>query len=305
MERFTGWTGYHTYDPRGSVSKGVANAVDMISENVSHAVKNKVKDLMEAAVKASVMIVCSDTVHLLNDIGNAIFSFIVGTVYGALEPASVLLDFLIDSGGYDRAAFELGRIVGNAAAIAAIFGMFFAGGGAISGAFMGGAMALTLGAAGAATVEIAAGATVVAAKGNSIAEALNSLISEMSGASNSGGKGTEEEGEAKPTPEELAEMVPDKYKENFKCDQFANEMEKLMKESGVSGEKISVQSKTDYIWSDKNGVISENGKHYAIKVGDTVFDNLNPQGISYSDWLADLGISDLPSMFDVTTSLIN
>ena len=93
-------------------------------------------------------------------------------------------------------AFELGRIVGNAAAIAAIFGMFFAGGGAISGAFMGGAMALTLGAAGAATVEIAAGATVVAAKGNSIAEALNSLISEMTGASNSGGKGTEEEGES-------------------------------------------------------------------------------------------------------------
>ena len=106
------------------------------------------------------------------------------------------LTFLIDSGGYDRAAFELGRIVGNAAAIAAIFGMFFAGGGAISGAFMGGAMALTLGAAGAATVEIAAGATVVAAKGNSIAEALNSLMSEMSGASNFGGKGTEEEGES-------------------------------------------------------------------------------------------------------------
>ena len=179
----------------GSVSKGVANAVDMISENVSHAVKNKVKDLMEAAVKASVMIVCSGTVQLLNDVGNAIFSFIIGTVYGALEPASVLLDFLIDSGGYDRAAFELGRIVGNAAAIAAIFGMFFAGG-VIGGAFMGGAMALTLGAAGAATVEIAAGATVVAAKGNSIAEALNSLISEMSGASNSGGKGTEEEGES-------------------------------------------------------------------------------------------------------------
>ena len=180
----------------GSVSKGVANAANMISENVSHAVKNKVKDLMETAVKASVMIVCSDTVQLLNDVGNTIFSFIIGTVYGALEPASVLLDFLIDSGGYDSAAFELGRIVGNAAAVAAIFGMFFAGGGAISGAFMGGAMALSLGAAGAATVEIAAGATVIAAKGNSIAEALNSLIAEMSGASNSGGKGTEEEGES-------------------------------------------------------------------------------------------------------------
>ena len=180
----------------GSVSKGVANAVNMISENVSHAVKNKVKDLMETAVKASVMIVCSDTVQLLNDVGNIIFSFIIGTVYGALEPASVLLDFLIDSGGYDSAAFELGRIVGNAAAVAAIFGMFFAGGGVISGAFMGGAMALSLGAAGTATVELAAGATVIAAKGNSIAEALNSLISEMSGTSNSGGKGTEEEGES-------------------------------------------------------------------------------------------------------------
>jgi len=28
--------------------------------------------------------------------------------------------------------------------------------------------------------------------------------------------------------------------------------------------------------------------HEAIKVGDTVFDNLNPDGIKYDDWLNDL-----------------
>lgn len=40
-----------------------------------------------------------------------------------------------------------------------------------------------------------------------------------------------------------------------------------MKESGVTGEKLDIQSKTGYIWSDKYGAIPENGYHHAIKVG--------------------------------------
>ena len=127
-------------------------------------------------------------------------------------------------------------------------------------------------------------------------------------ASGSGAGGHQEklsEVQEKPTVEELAEKVSDKYKENFKCDQFANEMEELMKESGIEGKRINIQRKTNFIWPDKYGLISENGRHYAIKVGDTVFDNLNPQGIAYSEWLSDLGISDYPSMFDITISSID
>ena len=111
-------------------------------------------------------------------------------------------------------------------------------------------------------------------------------------------------GKGKPKPEELAQKVPDKYKKNLRCQEFANEMEKLMKENGVTGERLDIQSKTGYIWSDKYGSISENGYHHAIKVGDTVFDNLNPKGISYRDWLSDLGIIEQPWQFNLTTNPI-
>jgi len=103
--------------------------------------------------------------------------------------------------------------------------------------------------------------------------------------------------ERKTTPEELAEKVPNKYKEKYKCKQFADELEKLLKENGISGERVTVRSKTDWIWSDKYGTISENGTHQAIKIGDKIFDNMNPQGISYTDWQMDLGISEAPYMF--------
>ena len=42
----------------------------------------------------------------------------------------------------------------------------------------------------------------------------------------------------------------------------------------------------------KNGIISTNGYHEAIKVGDTVFDNLNSQGIDYKQWADGFGINE-------------
>lgn len=93
---------------------------------------------------------------------------------------------------------------------------------------------------------------------------------------NTGGSNGTYQNTSNLSPEELAQKVPDIYKENFKCNQFADEMERLMIENDISGERITVQSKTDYIWSDNYGVISENGNHYAIRVEDTIFDNLNP-----------------------------
>lgn len=63
---------------------------------------------------------------------------------------------------------------------------------------------------------------------------------------------------------------------------MADKIEKLMKEKELPGERINIKSDTGYIWSDEYGSISENGYHHAIKVDDTVFDNLYPEGISYS-----------------------
>ena len=43
------------------------------------------------------------------------------------------------------------------------------------------------------------------------------------------------------------------------------------------------------------------GKHYAIKVDDVIYDNLNPKGIGYNEWLSDLGFFEQPSgMFNIT-----
>ncbi len=104
--------------------------------------------------------------------------------------------------------------------------------------------------------------------------------------------------------DELIKQVPDMYKKNFKCVEFTEEMEKLMKKYGISGERIFIQSGTGIIWSDAFGVISENGKHYAIKVGDTIFDNLNSTGVNYKKWLKDLGILENPSMFVIDSKKI-
>ena len=36
-------------------------------------------------------------------------------------------------------------------------------------------------------------------------------------------------------------------------------------------------------------MVSDNGIHQGIQVGDRVYDNLNPNGINYDEWLDDLG----------------
>ncbi len=105
--------------------------------------------------------------------------------------------------------------------------------------------------------------------------------------------------------EHIANQVPDIYMSNYKCMDYADELEKLMIDNNVNGMRIHVTSYTGNIWSNRHGNISMNGKHDAIKIGDTVFDNLNPKGISYEDWLDDLGIIEQQSQFIISTEQIN
>ena len=80
----------------------------------------------------------------------------------------------------------------------------------------------------------------------------------------------------------------------FECKTFVRDLKSKMQKEGISGEllevkTISIKSMYGNIWSDKAGTnISTNGTHQAIKVGDTVFDNMNPSGIHYNDWYSDL-----------------
>jgi hypothetical protein len=85
--------------------------------------------------------------------------------------------------------------------------------------------------------------------------------------------------------------VPDRYKKIFKCKEFAQNLKAAMQREGLQAEKIILKSDTGLIWSDAAGkAISTNGDHVGIKVGDHIFDNLNPQGIHVDDWARDLGL---------------
>lgn len=37
-----------------------------------------------------------------------------------------------------------------------------------------------------------------------------------------------------------------------------------------------------------------NGYHYGIKVGDTIYDNMTPEGMGFTSWLDDLGLTSQP-----------
>ena len=93
---------------------------------------------------------------------------------------------------------------------------------------------------------------------------------------------------------ELARNLSPKFKQRFKCEEFADALQKEMEKEGISGERVKVKTHSNHgaygnIWSDNaKANISENGIHHAIKCGDTVFDNMNPGGIEYNKWVSDL-----------------
>lgn len=73
---------------------------------------------------------------------------------------------------------------------------------------------------------------------------------------------------------------------------------------GIKGDHLFIDAKENggymgYIWSDRAGKsIATNGHHEAIKVGGTVFDNINHSGIKYDEWINDL---DFHGEYKITT----
>ena len=103
----------------------------------------------------------------------------------------------------------------------------------------------------------------------------------------------------------IVKGIPGDFKEVYKCKEYANYLEKSLKEVGIEGERVIIKSKTGYIYSDKyGGNISTNGIHEAIKVGNKVYDNMTPDGMDYNAWLNDLGIDDIPWEFEIDFKLI-
>jgi|GEM_PF-2358651 len=99
--------------------------------------------------------------------------------------------------------------------------------------------------------------------------------------------------------------IPDSYKKWGKCKEFAGALEEGLKADGINGRKIFIQSSTGQIYSEKLGKsVTDNGEHVAIRVGDIVYDNLNPNGIPYKEWADDLALDDpfFKQYFDLSKS---
>jgi hypothetical protein len=103
----------------------------------------------------------------------------------------------------------------------------------------------------------------------------------------------------------LAAKVRTEYREIGKCIQFANALKKAMQSNNISGKFLEVKTNTsnEFIFSSlhPNQAISETGLHVAIRVGDTVFDNVNYNGVDYNSWRNSLdalhGITITPTDF--------
>lgn len=95
----------------------------------------------------------------------------------------------------------------------------------------------------------------------------------------------------------LAKYVPKTCTRIYMCKEFAQSFEKLLLDKGMKGTRLCVKSRTGRIWSDNfNTLISTNGDHVAVLVGELVFDNLYPDGIPISEWKNDLGIGMFEDM---------
>ncbi|MDR5816748.1 RHS repeat-associated core domain-containing protein, partial [Caballeronia sp. LZ033] len=99
----------------------------------------------------------------------------------------------------------------------------------------------------------------------------------------------------------LAATLSDAVKARFHCQQFAGQLKELMKDNGIAGEHLRIELGTSgNLISDMHGIIAEGAKgsgpiHEFIRVGDVVFDNMNPSGISYSHLMNDLGLDVAPT----------
>ena len=88
--------------------------------------------------------------------------------------------------------------------------------------------------------------------------------------------------------------IAGKYK-NLECVECADEVMGYLKSIGQNGTRINLQCKINNgqkwmgnIYSNSlDKIISQNGKHSAILYNNKVYDNLNPNGINYEDWLKD------------------
>jgi len=181
-----------------------------------------------------------------------------------------------------RLGLAVGQIVGG---IALTVGGF-------TGEVLGGAATVTgIGVAVGVPAMVVSTTLVVGGAGN-IAAGIRGLMTTGSGST--GPQGTAPAAGGVRTAQQIAGKISGNLKCFGRCADFANALQRELQKAGVSGTRIEIQvGKWITPYSNKFGALAERGRnHTAIRVGDTVFDNFRPGGVSYSDFIADLGGSD-------------
>ena len=90
-----------------------------------------------------------------------------------------------------------------------------------------------------------------------------------------------------------AARISDDVKQFGQCIEFRKRMQRALKRKGVSGTFIRLKGHSRRIVDIRDaGRLVGDDLHDAVRVGDTVFDNLNPQGIPYDEWRQSLRFLD-------------
>ena len=104
---------------------------------------------------------------------------------------------------------------------------------------------------------------------------------------------------------EAIKNIPEKDKQLGECDGFAEKLSALLKKAGIDFDIIRIDSDFN-IYSDKAGTVIGRKYHYGIRVGDTVYDNLTTIGMSFDDWLDDMGFNEVGGLYwNVVDEIIN
>jgi hypothetical protein len=86
-------------------------------------------------------------------------------------------------------------------------------------------------------------------------------------------------------------MREERFKKLFQCKQFADRMQAALVARGEAGFRIRlVPPPGAMAYSAKEGALGAKGlAHDAIQIGNTVFDNVRPEGMSLADFAEDMG----------------
>lgn len=101
----------------------------------------------------------------------------------------------------------------------------------------------------------------------------------------------------------IISKIPKGLKTMGKCDQFAMEFVRRLKNAGIVYEIIRIDTKTGYIYSDRLRNSIGKAYHYGVKIGNMVYDNLTTNGMDFRNWLVDLGADG--SFADVTWKIVD